>query len=269
MALPPPSDSSTALVTGASAGIGTELARELALRGQGVTLVARREERLRELAEELTAEHGIRAETIRCDLGDAAARDAMAAEIEERGLDVEVLVDNAGFGGFGSFVDLGRERQLDMVRLNVEAIVDLMGRYLPAMKSRGRGAVINIASVAAFQPLPDNAVYAATKAFVLSLGEATHTELRGTGVTVTTVCPGPVRTEFMDVADMPGAEETTPGFIWTTPEDVARQAVAGAEKGKRVVVPGLLSRATALTGQHSPRFLALPLAKQIWRRAVP
>jgi uncharacterized protein len=269
VALPPPAESSTALVTGASSGIGAEIARDLAARGHGATLVARREERLRELAEELASTHGVRAEFIGCDLGDAAARDALAAEIEARGLEVEVLVNNAGFGGFGSFVEIGRERQLDMVRLNVEAVVDLMGRYLPAMQQRGRGAVINIASVAAFQPLPDNATYAATKAFVLSLGEATHTELKGSGVALTTVCPGPVRTEFMDVADMDGTEESTPDFIWTSPEDVAKQAVAGAEKGKRVVVPGMLSQATAIAGQHAPRFVALPLAKQIWRRAVP
>ena len=269
MALPSPSDSATALITGASSGIGAAVARELARRGHGVTLVARREERLRGLADELAGEHGIRAETISVDRADSAARAAMATEIDARGLVVETLVGNAGFGAFGSFVDIGRERQLDMVRLNVEAIVDLMGRYLPAMQERGRGAVINIASVAAFQPLPDNATYAATKAFVLSLGEATHTELRGTGVTLTTVCPGPVRTEFMDVADMTGAEHTTPGFVWSTPEDVAEQAVKGAEKGKRVVVPGMLSRATALAGQHSPRFLALPLAKEVWRRAIP
>jgi uncharacterized protein len=269
VALPPPTESSTALVTGASSGIGAAIARELAGRGHGVTLVARREERLRELADELVAEHGIRAETIASDLGDPGARDEMATEIDARGLLVEVLVDNAGFGAYGTFVEIGRERQLDMVRLNVEAIVDLMGRYLPAMQERRRGAVINIASVAAFQPLPDNAAYAATKAFVLSLGESTHAELKGTGVSVTTVCPGPVRTEFMDVADMSGAEAATPGFVWTTAEDVAEQAVKGAERGKRVVVPGMLSRATAIAGQHSPRFLALPLAKEVWRRAVP
>jgi len=269
MALPEPRQSSTALVTGASSGIGSEVARELARRGQGVTLVARREQRLRDLADELAGAHGIRAETIGCDLGDPAARDALAAELAERGLEVEILVNNAGFGGFGSFVRLGRERQLDMVRLNVEAVVDLMGRYLPPMKERGRGAVINVASVAAFQPLPDNATYAATKAFVLSLGEAAHTELKGKGVTVTSVCPGPVRTEFMDAADMSGAEESTPGFVWTTPEEVAAQAVAGADRGKRVVVPGMLSQATAIVGQHAPRFAALPLARQIWRRAIP
>ena len=269
MALPEPGASATALVTGASSGIGAAVARELAGRGHGVTLVARREERLRDLAEELSSAHGIRAEAIGSDLGDPAAREALATEIETRGLDVEILVNNAGFGGYGTFVKIGRERQLDMVHLNVEAIVDLMGRYVPGMQERGRGVVINIASIAAFQPMPDNAVYAATKAFVLSLGEGTHAELKDAGVTVTSVCPGPVRTEFMDVADMSGAEESSPGFVWSTPEQVAEQAVQGAERGKRVVVPGMLSRATAIAGQHTPRFLMLPLAREVWRRAIP
>ena len=267
MALPSPAESSTALVTGASSGIGTEIARSLAGRGHGVTLAARREQRLRELAAELAETHGIRAETIACDLGETSGRERMAAEIAERGLDVEVLVNNAGFGGFGDFAEQGRERQVDMVRLNAEAVVDLMGRYLPPMRDRGRGAVINVASAAAFQPLPDNATYAATKAFVLSLSEATHEEFRSEGLTVTAVCPGPVKTEFVEVAGMGGAESRTPGFVWTTPEVVAEQAVSGAERGKRVVVPGLLTRATAIAGQHSPRALLLPLAQRIWRQA--
>jgi uncharacterized protein len=269
VALPPPSNSSTALVTGASSGIGAELARVLASRGHGVTLTARREERLRELADELSSAHGIRAEAIGCDLGDASARDALAAEIETRGLDVEILVNNAGFGGIGSFVEMGRERQLDMVRLNIEAVVDLMGRYVPAMQSRGRGAVINIASTAAFQPMADNATYAATKAFVLSLGDATHVELKGAGVTVTSVCPGPVKSEFAQVAGIGAAEDRAPSFIWTKASDVAEQAVSGVERGKRVVVPGMLNQATALAGQHSPRSIALPLAQRIWSRARP
>lgn len=269
MALPPPTDSATALVTGASSGIGAEIARALAARGHGVTLVARRKERLDELAAELSSGNGVRAEAIGCDLGDPAARDALSAEVEARGLDVEVLVNNAGFGDFGSFVEIGRERQVDMVRLNVEAVVDLMGRFVPAMQRRRRGAVINVASVAAFQPMPDNATYAATKAFVLSLGDAAHQELRSHGVALTTVCPGPVRTEFAEVAGIGRAEETAPGFIWTAAADVAEQAVSGAEKGKRVVVPGMLSQATALAGQHSPRSIALPLARRIWSRAKP
>jgi uncharacterized protein len=268
VALPPPAQASTALITGASAGIGAEIARSLARRGHGVTLVARREERLRELARELSGAHGIRAETIGCDLGDPAARDALAAEIDSRELEVEILVNNAGFGGYGTFIDIGRERQLEMVRLNVEAVVDLMGRYLPLMDGRARGAVINIASSAAFQPLPDNATYAATKSFVLSLSEAVHSELKGSGVTLTTVCPGPVRTEFTDVAGIEGAEERTPGFLWASAEEVADHAVGGAEKGRRVVVPGMLNQATAVAGQHSPWMLLLPLAKRLWRQSA-
>ena len=267
MALPPPADSSTALITGASAGIGAEVARELASRGHGVTLVARRERRLRELADELARVHEVRAEVVVCDLADPDARDALAAEIDTLGLEVEILVNDAGFGGFGSFTEQGRERQLEMVRLNVEAVVDLMGRYVPLMEGRGRGAVINVASTAAFQPLPDNATYAASKAFVLSLSEAVHLELKGRGVTLTTLCPGPVRTEFPEVAGIGAAEERTPGFVWMSPAEVAEHAVNGVEKGRRVVVPGMLNQATAVAGQHSPRIFLLPLAQRIWRRA--
>ena len=153
-----------------------------------------------------------------------------------------------------------------MVRLNCEALLDLQARYLPAMVERGRGAVINIASTAAFQPIPGTATYAATKAFVLSLSEAVHEELKGTGVTVTAVCPGPVRTEFTRVAGIEQAEEQLPGMFWMSSEAVAKAAVDGAENGKRVVVPGLINRAGALTGQHTPRMLALPIVKRIWRR---
>ncbi len=181
MALPAPSESATALVTGASAGIGEAIARELASRGHGVTLVARREERLSALAGELSERHGIRAEVIAADLGDAAAREQLAAQIEGLGLEVEVLVNNAGFGTAETVVDRDRERLIAMLRVNCEALLDLQARYLPAMIARGRGTVINIASTAAFQPIPGTATYAATKAFVLSLSEAVHEELKGTG----------------------------------------------------------------------------------------
>jgi hypothetical protein len=134
------------------------------------------------------------------------------------------------------------------------------------MADRGRGAVINVASVASFQPIPGTATYAATKAFVLSLSEATHSELGGRGVTITAVCPGPVKTEFIEAAGIKGTD-TVPGFIWTDVEDVAREAVDGADKGNRVVVPGMLNRAGSILGQHSPRWAALPIAKRVWRRA--
>ena len=268
MALPPPSDSSTALITGASSGIGLEIARELARRGHGVTLVARREERLRELAMELGDAHGVRTEVIAADLGDQAQRDRVAGRLSELGLAVEILVNNAGFGGSGDASEADRERLLSMVRLNCEALLDLHARYSPEMAERGRGAVINVASTAAFQPMPGTATYAATKAFVLSFSEATHAELKGSGVSVTALCPGPVKTEFADVAGVGASEDSLPGVFWTSAEEVARAAVDGAERGKRVVVPGFVNRTGTLAGQHSPRMVVLPLVKRLWRSAT-
>jgi short-subunit dehydrogenase len=268
MPLPSPAETSTALVTGASAGIGAEIARELARRGYGVTLVARRENRLRELAEELSAVHGVRAEALAADLRQASERDRVARHLDQLGRTVEILVNNAGFGDTGDVAATDRERIVAMVRLNCEALLDLQARFTPGMVARGRGAVINVASTASFQPIPGTATYAATKAFVLSLTEATHAELAGSGVTATALCPGPVKTEFVEVAGVGGAEENLPGIFWTAVEDVARAAVDGADAGKRVVVPGLLNRVGGLTGQHSPRVLALPFAKRLWRQAT-
>jgi short-subunit dehydrogenase len=265
MSLPAPSQEATALVTGASSGIGEAIARELASRGYALTLVARREDRLKALADELSEQHSITAETARADLGEADERDRLAKALEKSGRRVDILVNNAGFGAHGDFARVKRERLTEMVRVNVEAVVDLTGRFLPGMAERGDGAIINIASTAAFQPLPGSATYAATKSFVLSFSEAIRTELRGKGVTVTAVCPGPVRTEFGEAAGMGAVEDRTPGLIWMSAEDVARDAVDGAGKGRRVVVPGALNRAGALVGQHSPRSVALPLVSRIWK----
>jgi short-subunit dehydrogenase len=267
MALPDPDPGSTALVTGASSGIGEAIARRLAERGHGVTLVARREDRLRTLAAELTDAHGIRAEAIGADLGERAGRDQLAERVAALGLDVEILVNNAGFGGSGSVHRSDPGRLAQMVALNCEALVELQARFTAAMVERGRGAVINVASTAAFQPIPGTATYAATKAFVLSLSEATSSELGKRDVTVTAVCPGPVKTEFAEAAGLGAANEKLPGFIWTDVQDVAQQAVEGAEKGHRVVVPGVMNRAGALLGQHTPRSVVLPLAKRAWRQA--
>lgn len=266
MGLPAPSVSGTALVTGASSGIGAEIARELVRRDHHVTLVARREERLRSLAEEISSDLGGEAEVIACDLSDPADREKLIGEAERSGRAVEILVNNAGFGASGEFASTAVDRNLQMVRLNVEAVVDLSGRVVGAMIRRGRGTIINVASVAAFQPLPGQATYAATKAFVLSLSEAVRTELAGTGVTVTAVCPGPVKTEFIELAGYGDAEDRTPDLFWMSAEDVARDAVSGADRNKRVVVPGSLNRAGAIVGQHSPRALALPIMKRIWSR---
>jgi uncharacterized protein len=263
MALPPPSDDSMCLVTGASSGIGADIARSLARRGHGAALVARRTERLDELAAELRDQHGVRAETLACDLGNAEARDRLIERIRELGITVEVLVNNAGFGSGGLFHELDRERELEMIRLNVEAVVALCGVYVPEMIGRGRGAVLNVASTAAFQPLPRQATYSASKAFVLSFTDALHADLHGTGVSATSLCPGPVRTEFATTAGIDAAAAGLPEPFWTESDFVAEEAVKGMERGRRVVVPGKLNQASALGGQHAPRGLFLRVGRRI------
>jgi uncharacterized protein len=257
MALPPPSPDSTCLVTGASAGIGTEFARQLTRRGYDVTLVARREDRLNELAAEL----GDNAHVHACDVTDANARQGVADAVAARGAHVSVLVNNAGFSTSGPFVKSDRERELGMVRTNMEAVVDFCSLFGAGMVDRGAGAILNVASTASFQPLPMQATYAATKAFVLSFTESLHAELAGSGVTVTALCPGPVKTEFADVAEIPGAD-SMPGIFWADAEATAKAGISGLEKNKRVVIPGALNRAGAISGQHAPRSLVLRLTSR-------
>jgi len=266
MALPPPSESSTALITGASSGIGAAIARELAGRGYGAVLVARREDRLRKLADELAGAHGVRMDTIAADLATEDGRDHVLSRLGELELEVEILINNAGFGGFGTVHETAPERQAQMVRLNCETLVYFQARLTPAMADRGRGAVLNVGSTASFQPLPGSATYAATKAFVLSLSDATHAELGPAGVTVTALCPGPVRTEFGQIAGAGSAEEMLPEPFWMSAGQVAKLAVGGLAKGKRVVVPGIFNRAGAIGGQHVPRSLMLPVVGRAFRR---
>jgi uncharacterized protein len=266
MALPPPQSGSTCLVTGASSGIGTEFARQLAERGYRVFLVARREERLRELAAELEREHGVRVEVAATDLADPASVESLPGEVAERGLQVDVLVNNAGFTTVGD-VHLNPDRQLGMIRVNIEALVALTSAWLPGMTERGHGAVINVASVAGFQPIPVQAVYAATKAFVLSFSEAVAAELHGTGVTMTALCPGPVATEFTEAGGFK-TESPGPSFIWSTPKDVAKAAIEGADKGKRTVIPGLGNRVSANFGRHGPRSIVLGPFASAYRRTI-
>lgn len=253
MPLPDPAPTATALVTGGSSGLGAAFARQLAEHGHGVTLVARDLGALRSLAAELTKRHGVRAEAVECDLADPAARDRLAAEVARLGLDVEVLVNNAGFGVYKPFAESDRERELEQVRVNTEAVVDLTARWLPGMLERGRGAVIVTASTAAFQPLPGNAGYSAAKAFALGFAEALHHETRRTGVTVTAVCPGPMRTGFQDASGAHDFAAGLPRPMWRSPESVAAAALKAADRGRRVVVPGLPNRVGAALGRFSPR----------------
>jgi short-subunit dehydrogenase len=266
MALPPPSPEGTAVVTGASSGIGAALARALAARGHGLTLVARRADRLEALAAELRARHGVEARVAPADLADAAARDALAAEAEQAGKTVEILVNAAGFGVYDAFATTSRERELDQVRLLVEAPLDLTHRWLPGMVARRRGAVVNISSTSAFQALPYNAGYAAAKAHVLLLSEALWAEVRDDGVTVTVVCPGPVPTEFQRASDAAFADRL-PQALWVDAERVAHDALAGVEAGRRVVIPGgVVPRAAFAPNRYAPRGVALAVAKRLMAR---
>lgn len=276
MALPDHRDGSVVVVTGASSGIGAELARQLAALGHDLVLVARRADRLEELAAELREQHAVAVDVRPCDLADAAARGRLIADVitGPGAFPVAGLCNNAGFGLVGLAERLDRDRQREMVRLNCEALHELTLAALPGMLERGEGAILNVASVAAFQPLPMMATYAATKAFVQTFSEALHAEVSDRGVSVTALCPGPVPTEFGAVAGLrgPTAGERTPGrgsvtasipsLAYVSAHDVAAQAVEAMVRGRRSVVPGPVHRALALGGRFAPRTILLPLAKR-------
>jgi len=253
----------TAVVTGASSGIGAAIARELAARGHGVTLVARRAARLEELAAEL-AGTGVRAEVAPADLADPNDRRRLASDLGDGDLEVAGLVNNAGLSTTGAVHNGDVHDELRMVEVDVAAVVDLTTRLLPAMVERGRGAVLNVASTAAFQPLPGQAGYGASKAFVLSYTRALGGELRGTGVTATTLCPGPVHTEFGEVAGFtPDEVGMLPSFAWESPEAVASAGVEGMVRGHTVVVPGAANRVVAGLSRLTPKQVLVPLLARI------
>lgn len=261
MALPTPSPTSTALVTGASSGIGADIARELADRGHGVTLVARREDRLRELADELGRR--VRTEVIACDVADPAARADLLDEVGRRGLTPDILVNNAGIGTMGSVTKTPVAAEIAQVRVNVEAVIDLTTRAVQQMVPRGRGAILNVGSTAGFHPIPGQSGYSATKAFVNTYTEGVRAELAGTGVTVALLCPGPVRTEFLQNAGMDERDFASafPKFMWMPSRDVARVGVDALEHDRGTVIAGLPSRVTTRVFQFMPRRLLLPLLK--------
>jgi short-subunit dehydrogenase len=271
VSLPAPSSSSAALVTGASAGIGAEIARELARRGHGLVLVARRKQRLTELADELSSQHGIRAEVISCDVGRPAARGRLAGQVADLGLQVDILVNNAGFATGGPFHASDPERELEQVRVLVEAVVAMTSAFLPGMVERGSGAILNVASTAAMQPLPYAAGYSAAKAYVLTFSEAIHQEVSGEGVAVTALCPGPVETEFWQAADWQvtggrSFEKAVPRPAKVSVKDVAKAGVDGLDSGSRVVVPGLTMRAAMLASRYIPHAVKLPAIERVMRR---
>ena len=245
------------LITGASAGLGMAFARSYAARGDDVILVARRSERLDELAKELTATHGVRADTIAAGLSAAEAADALMAEIGRRGLAVDILVNNAGFGARGDFAELDADMQLRMIDLNCRTLVALCHAVLPGMIARRTGGILNIASTAAFQPGPWMAVYYASKAFVLSFSEALHEEVKAKGVRVATLCPGATKTEFGDVADM---TSSTLFKFAGEPDQVVRDGIRALDGNRAVKVSGLANAMLAGSIRFTPRFLARRIA---------
>ena len=235
-----------ALVTGASSGIGAEFARRLASRGMHLVLVARRQDLLEKLAQELHTAHGTKCEIIVANLTDSSRKPAVAAVIDEvakRNITVELLINNAGFGYVGEIETTDVPRIMEMIQLNIAALTEMTYRLLPGMMQRGHGAVLNVSSVAAFQPVAYMGVYAATKAYVLHFSEALWAEAREKGVTVTALCPGPTQTEFFDVA---GAKGWLAKKRSQTPEEVVRCGIKALEKKRQYTVSGWINYILAL-----------------------
>ena len=264
--MPAPGPDRAALVTGASSGIGAAIAKELAARGHTLLLAARREDRLRELSDQLESEHGVRAIAVPCDLENPETRAALPARIGELGLQVEILVNNAGFGTAGPFIEQSLEAEVAQVRILCEAVVDLTRRFAPAMAERGRGAILTTASSSGFQPLPNTVGYAAAKAWALSFSEALHEELRHSGVAVTASCPGPVKTEFFEVSGPHPVESFFPRFMHISAERCARDSVRALDRNKRVIVPGPFPlRGLFQANRWLPHWIALPFTGKTFK----
>ena len=252
-----------ALITGASSGLGEEFAIQLAREKHDLVLVARREDRLRDVADRARGLGAGKVTVISSDLGRAAASDDLFKQVSAAGIAVDYLVNNAGFGTRGRFDKVPLDREIEEINLNVNALVALTHLFLPAMVAAKNGTIINVASTAAFQPVPWMATYAATKAFVLSFSEALSTELQGTGVTVMALCPGPTRTEFQQVASV---EHTgVPSFAYMDAPTVVRQAIESAKRGKAVRINGIINTIMAQTTRFAPRALVRRISGAMFR----
>ena len=245
-----------ALITGASAGLGVEFARQLSKRGHRLVLAARRKDRLDQLAKELG-----NARAIAIDLSKPNAAAKLLADVAAAGEEVDLLVNNAGFGLIGRFAELDAKRERQMVDLNVGVLMDLCRAAAPAMIERRSGAILNVASTAAFQPGPKMAVYFATKAFVLSLSEALHEELKPHGVRVTCLCPGPTRTEFGEVAGFGGNGMFD--RVAMNAREVVEAGLNGVDRNHAVVVPGWINKAVAASTRFAPRPVVRKIAGAI------
>jgi short-subunit dehydrogenase len=249
------------LITGASSGIGEVFARRLAARGRNVLLVARSEEKLITLCNELGRSNSIRAQYIALDLSLPESPARLFEEAEKRGLTIDLLVNNAGFGSFGGFAKADLARELNMIDLNVKSLVELTYRFLQPMRARKQGAIINVASTAAFQGVPFMATYAATKAFVLSFSEALWEENREFGVKVMALCPGVTDTNFFEAA----RGEKPPARASQTPEEVVDTALRGLARGKSHIISGWINRVMTESERLAPRSLVTRMAGRMMR----
>jgi uncharacterized protein len=253
-----------ALITGASSGIGAEFARARAARGHDLVVVARDEARLEELAERVEKEHGVDVEVLLADLTTANGTAVVEARLEAVDPPIDLLVNNAGFGTVGKFADLAREIETREIALNVVALMRLCHAALPGMVERGRGGIINVSSLAGYQPTPLNATYGGTKAFVTSFSHALHEEVRGTGVNIMVLCPGFTRTEFQERAGLDSS--AVPSFLWKSAEAVVAAALRAYDNGRAVCIPGSLNQAGAAFSSALPAGITRRLAGGILGR---
>src|SRR5882762_10285341 len=256
-------DGCNALITGASAGIGCEFARQLAGRARSMILVARREDRLVELADELQREHpNLHIHIRKVDLANLAELQDLLQWLDREKLGVDLLINNAGLGDSGPFANSDPVRNSEMTLVNVTALTSLTRHLVPQMITKHHGGILNVSSSAGFLPIPDFAVYAATKAYVTSFSEALRAELRETNVSVCALCPGPVHTEFQEVAKRPGAQpDTGPEFVFVPVEEVVRDALAAFEADRPLVIPGFLMK----LGMFLVRITPLPILRLLAR----
>ena len=253
-------DRPIALVTGASSGIGAAIARRFAERDHDLVVVARDVTRLEKLAADLP---GTDIEILGADLSQPDELAVVEERLRAADHPIDKLINNAGYGTAGKFIELDVDREIGMIDLNITALVRLTHAAAGGMVDRGRGGILNIGSVGSFQPSPYNAAYSATKAFVLSFTEGLHVDLKGTGVTATALCPGPTKTEFGEAAGIKEELFEIPGLVYTA-EAMAVAGVQAMEKGRRVVIPGAPNLVTAVGGRLMPRSLVLPLIDRFY-----
>lgn len=254
-----------ALITGASIGIGADFARQFAALGCDLVIVSRTEARLRVLAADITARHGVAVEVIAMDLGEPGVGQRLYDEVRARGLDIDILVNNAGLGLYGDFAGQSLAQIRGMLRLNIDTLTDLTHLFLPAMLERRFGIILQVGSIASFMPGPLYAAYSASKAYVLSLGESLNRELKGTGVSCTVLCPGVTATDFFNAAGQADKYTLYQRLVMMRSDDVARTGIAAAMRGKPSVLPGFVNKLQVFGLRLTPRWFATFMAYQAMR----